>query len=479
MNQDKTKLPTGSGQEIGGSGTYFYKGYITAEEYSIDLQGKYGLQVYDVMRKSDPTIHAILNVCKQPILGAHWSIEPASDDPKDQEIAERANYEFFDRNIVFTDVMREGLTMLDFGFFIAELVYEITEYEGIPYIGFKKIASRKQRSILKFAMDDDNPGVTQQLPNLGTAVNIPRNKMLYAVNDQEGENYFGVSMLRYAYKPWKIKDGLEIMNAVALENQGMGIPYIKKGINGQATDEGELKTARSMLRQQRLNEEAFWEYPASLEIGFTDMKGHTTKDILPTIEYQDKQITLSVLAQFLELGQTGGSGSRAVSQDHSRLFVKALIAVARNWQKAFQRDVIDQWVDLNYSGLQNGKPKLIFSTISDEDVAETATAVAGLMQVGAITKDRDIENRLRSLLNLPALSTEAYEDYDANHAAPDVNAPVTDKEAQPDPKGTPDDPNKTGTDIPLEDDTSIKTDRETLEKAKEAEKQLLAALARV
>lgn len=426
-----TTLPPQSGDEIGASGTYFFKGYVTAEEYSIDLQGKYGLQVFDVMRKSDPTIRAILQVCKQPILAAHWTVEAASSDPLDAQIADHANFEFFNRNIVYNDVLREGLTFLDFGFFVAELVYEVANWNGKPYIGFKKVASRKQRSILKFMQDDDTDGVTQILPagrngsgNGGVIANIPRSKMLYVANDQEGENYFGVSLLRYAYKPWKIKDGLEIMGAVALENQALGIPYIKKGVGGpnSTVDEGELEKLRDRLRQQRANEEAFLEFPATVEVGWMDMKGHTTKDVLPYIQYQDTQITLSVLAQFLELGQNGASGSRAVSADHSRLFVKALEATARTWREAFQRDVLNRWVDLNYSGLKNGYPKLVYSTISDEDVTDTSTAVGVLMGAGALQPDRDIENRLRTMLNLPALSQDAYNNYEpANKPAASNN----------------------------------------------------------
>src|SRR2546421_5376617 len=186
-SKPKTALPPQAATEIGGSGTYFFKGYVTAEEYSIDLQGKYGLQVYDVMRKSDPTIRAILQVCKQPILAANWEIEPASSDPADIEVSDRANFEFFNRNIVYSDVIREGLTFLDFGFFVAEKVLEIAYYNGKPYIGFKKIASRKQRSVLKFMQDDDTPGITQILPNQSKAAQIPREKLLYVANDQEGE----------------------------------------------------------------------------------------------------------------------------------------------------------------------------------------------------------------------------------------------------------------------------------------------------
>lgn len=418
-NTNEALLPKGATTQIGASGTYFFKGFITAEEYAIDLQGKYGLQVYDVMRTSDATVHAALLVCKNPILGCEWSFEPASNDPKDLAIADHATFEFFKRRLDFYNTLREGLTFLDFGFSIGELVYDTEAiYNGKAYIGFEEIASRKQRSILKFEQDDGTPGITQILPSGRTGngvssatANIERSKLLYVVNDQEGENYFGRSLLRYAYKPWKIKDGLEIMNAVALENMALGIPYIKKGIGGATVDEHELQAARDRLRQQRVNEEAFLEYPASIEIGWTDMQGNTTKDVLPTIEYQDRQILLSVLAQFLLLGASDAAGSRAVSQDHSRIFVMALDAVAKQWQTAFQRDVVARWVNLNYSDLPNGYPILTHSNISDEDVAATSTAIQELMQVSALHPDKDMENRLRAMLDMPPLSDEDYDNY--------------------------------------------------------------------
>lgn len=488
-----TNLPPQAGVDIGGSGTYFFKGYITAEEYSIDLQGKYALQVYDVMRKSDATIHAALNVCKNPIVGADWSVDPASEDDIDQQIARRAERELFDRNIVFSDFLRETFTFLDFGFFIAEETFESTDDEDGTYIGFKSISSRKQRSILKFEQDDGTPGVTQILPS-GGYVNIPRPKLLYVVNDQEGENYYGISMLRYAYKPWKIKDGLEIMNAVALENMALGIPYIKKGLNNETVDETELEKARNILRQQRANEEAFLEFPASIEIGFIDMQSQSTKDVMPTIEYQDRQILLSVLAQFLLLGANDAAGSKAVSQDHSRLFVKSLDAVARMARDAIQRDVLNRWVDLNYSNLKNGYPKLRYAGLSDEDVQEISTAVAALMTAGAIQPSAEVENAMRRLLNLPDLSDEDVDNYDdiiaKNKPTPPPMLPGMipgavppaapgDKPEPPKPSGTPA-PKNTPGDPKLQDADDAASEVKTkaaIEEVRQYQKQLLGALA--
>jgi hypothetical protein len=411
-------LPGALQKQIGASGTYFFQGYITAEEYAADLQGKYGLQAFDVMRKSDATCHAALNICKQPILGADWQFEAASGDPADQQAADLANYEFFQRTSQFSfyDCLRQGLSFLDFGFYVGEKVFQPADRQGKDYIGLAKIGFRKQRSILKWQTEDGKPGIVQIIPNGGSA-SIPRGKLLVCVNDQEGENYFGVSLLRYAYKPWKIKDGLEIMNAIALEKLAVGIPYLKKNLNNQTTSEQELEDARRILRQQRANEEAFWEYPDSMEVGWTDMKGQSTKDVVPSIEYQDRQILLSVLGQFLLLGQSCSGGSRAVSADHSRLFIKALESVAKQWQDAFQRDVVEQWAALNFSQLPNGAPRLVYTKISDEEVKETTDAVSTLMTAGALQPDAEVENRLRKMLNLPELSDVDKAAYQARQPA--------------------------------------------------------------
>jgi len=425
--KNQPTLPAQAGEEIGKSGTFLFLGFISAEEYNRNLVGKYGLQVYDTMRRSDATVHASLMVCKNPIIGANWDIEPASDDPADEEIANFVRRELFNRKIMWQDVVREALTCLDFGHSVFEKVYEPCEYEGQPRIGLAKLGSRKQRSIMRWAQSDGSPGITQIVPsgagnqkeaqNSSPEINIPRDKLIYVINEREGQNYEGISLLRFAYKPWKIKDSLEIMHAIALERMSLGIPVVTKGQNNETADESELAKVRTALRQLRNNEDAYLEIPSSLNVSFLDMKANSTKDILPTIQYQDRQITLSVLAQFLELGSSGkggSSGSRAVSEDHSQLFIKSLDAVARTVQQPFQEDLVKQLVDLNYSSLPNGYPKLVYSNVDDDDAVAVSTAVNQLMAVGAINPDKDLENRLRAILNLPAMPESAYESYDGD-----------------------------------------------------------------
>lgn len=404
------------GTEQGRSGTYFTHGIISREEYNADLIGQSGKKIYDIMRRSDSSIHSTLQVCKLPIIATTWTIEAASDDDADQYIANFIKNELFNRNVNWHDFLRSALTMFDFGFSVFEKTYELTEFEGQLRVGIKELGSRKQRSILYWQMKNQKPGVQQQLLGSGIdnnspsgLIDIPMEKLIVFTNEKEGDNYEGISLLRFAYKDWDIKDKLTLVHAIALEKMAIGIPVITPTatVNPQ-----EQKKARESIRQMRANEESFIEKPAGWDLTMLDMKSQTTKDILPTLEWLDKNISKSVLAQFLELGTSGSGGSRALSQDHSALFMLSEEAAAKNIANTIQESLIKQLCDLNFSDLPNGYPKITFGKIGDDDVAKISDAVNKLMTAGALTPDPALEDKLRETLHLPALADDIHEAYD-------------------------------------------------------------------
>lgn len=415
MADDKTQTtntPTtkGLGKEQGSSGTVIFRGLITQEEYNVRLSNPISAnKIYDTMRRSDSTVRSTLQVCKLPLLSATWGIEAASDDKTDQVIADFVNHELFERNINFHNFLREGLTMFEFGFSVAEKTYELTEYAGQTRIGLQCINFRKQRSIQAWETKEGQPGVTQQL--IGETVSIPMQKLIILTNDKEGDNHQGISLLRYAYKHWDIKDKLDIINAIALEKLAVGVPVLKKPADADASD---LSAARAALRNFRANEEGYQEIPVGWDLEMLDMKANSTKDVIPTIQYHDRQIQMSVLAQFLSLGGDAGSGSRALSEDHSKLFLLSEEAVAKNIQSSLQEQLIKQLVDLNFTKdqLPNGYPTLTFSKIGDEDTSEMAESVNKLMQAGAITYDPYVEDHVRKLLRLPDLPDEVIKSFE-------------------------------------------------------------------
>ncbi len=418
MDTNTPKLK-GYGKQQGDSGTVIFKGLITQEEYNYSLTGQEARRIFDVMRRSDATVHAALMAVKLPIRALDFTIEPASDDEADVKIADYINHELFERNINFADFLRECLTMLEFGFSVFEKVYELTEYEGQARLGLAKISSRKQRSIRYWITEDGKPGVQQQLIGDGSnnlafgLVSIEEAKLIIFTNDREGDNYEGVSLLRFAFKDWDMKDKLGLVNAIALEKMAVGVPVLTAP---DSADPAEIDKAEAIIRNMRANEESFLRVPTGWTIEMLDMKASSVKDVLPTIEYHNHQIMLSVLAQFLMLGSgKGASGSRATSKDHSDLFMLSEEALVKNIVATIQHQLITQLCDLNFSDLPNGYPQLKSSRVSDDDVTTLATAMNQLTTAGLLTPDADLEQFARESLHAPDLPDNLREGYDLKH----------------------------------------------------------------
>lgn len=461
---DKTK-PTvttkGMGKTFGESGTNIFKGIITSEEYNTRLTGQQALRQYDIMRRSDSTVRAALQVCKLPLLALDRTIEPASDDPEDVYAANFIKRELFDRNIDLHNIIRQGLTMFEFGYSAAEKTFDLTEFEGQTRIGIANIGFRKQTSVFAWETSTGDPGIIQQLWD--RQVDIPRVKLMVFTHDQEGENYNGISLLRYAFKDWDIKDKLILVNAIALEKLAMGVPILKAPAEADASDR---EKARAALRQFRANEEAFMEMPDKWEIEMMDMKANSTKDVLPTIQYHDRQIVFSVLAQFLALGAADASGSRAVSSDHSKLFLLSEEAVNKNIVTVIQEQLIKQLCDLNFSNLKNGYPKLTSSKLGDEDITALADGVGKLMTAGALTADPDMEDHLRKSMHLPLLPDDMRKNYiEIKKALPEKTKTAPDKAKTDDAEDD------------LEDDDE-KTIKASLHEARKARSNLIDVIVR-
>jgi hypothetical protein len=155
----------------------------------------------------------------------------------------------------------------------------------------------------------------------------------------------------------------------------------------------------------RAHEQGYLVEPESMSVEFKDMHASGTKDAARAIDYHDRLITKSVLAQFLNLG-SGSSGSFALSQDHSALFLQSIEAVANGIADVINKYGIKQLVDLNFD-VKGKYPKLDYSGISRTDVDGISVAYQRLVQVGGITPIPEDEEYLRQTLGLPVKPDDA------------------------------------------------------------------------
>jgi hypothetical protein len=133
------------------------------------------------------------------------------------------------------------------------------------------------------------------------------------------------------------------------------------------------------------------------------MMARTTRDPSHSIAHHNREILKSVLAQFLDLGASNkgssASGSRALSQDHSKLFLNALEAVATQVADAFNA-AIKELVDLNYDSVED-YPKLTYTGLSETDGLELAQAYQVLITSGGVQAGKNDEQFFREVLGLP------------------------------------------------------------------------------
>jgi transcriptional regulator NrdR family protein len=386
--------------EIGMTGTYNFRGIIN-EDYNSQLSGRVAMRVYDEMARSDATVKQALLACTLPVRRANWYVEPASQDEKDLEIADFIKHALFEyQEITWDDILRQALLSFQYGVFLFEKVFDFKEVEGKEKIIWKKFAPRLPRSILQWQMGDGNAGI-RQLLYTGPTVDIPMNKLIIFVHEKEGDNWWGISGLRSAYKHWYMKTQLEKIDAIAHERQGMGIPFIKMQDGYSDADQ---QQAVKILKNLRASENGYLIEPANITVDFKDMKAQNTKDAEAPIKYHNRQILVAVLAQFLELGNTS-SGSRATSTDHSDLFLKSLESMANNIAGTFNKCAIKELVDLNYDGVIE-YPTLKYNGVAKEDINTLSTALQRLGQAGMIKpNDRD-EQYLREMLGFPEMDQD-------------------------------------------------------------------------
>lgn len=390
------KTPRPQMVELGATGTSIFNQELAEQDYNADLTATQATTVYDKMRRSDGQVKAALLACELPLRGAKWEISTESDKAADVDAAEFCEDNFWSMSITFDDWLRHVLTMLPFGFSVFEKVWEVKDGR----IRLRKLAPRLQRTVVKFIMDSQGglSEVEQQvtIDNIWRQIRIPVDKLLVFSLDREGSNYRGVSLLRSAYKHWYYKDNLYRIDAMAAERHGLGVPHFSYPANATPSSKSNIEKIGQNLQAHH---KAYVSLPDDYGFDFKVGQGRLHNTIA-SIEHHNVMITMSILAQFLNLG-TGDIGSWALSRDQSSFFLMSLKAMAENICDTVNRYVIPQLVDLNFR--VDEYPEMKVSGLEVKDLGIWSKAITDLVNAGAITKDEEMENVIRGWIGMPQL----------------------------------------------------------------------------
>lgn len=381
--------------ELGSSSVSPFTSWIR-REYNRDLIGIKGLQVYDKMRKSDGTVRGTLRSVKTPVLAARWFIEPEDQEKvADKNAADYVWKNLTHMSISWPQILVESLLMIEFGYYMFEIVWEEKIVDGKPRLWVKKLAPRHPMDVWVWHFDDNGgpAGVTMFSPTgrPEDQVTIPIEKLLVFTFDREAGDIEGISLLRSAYKHWYYIDQFYKIDSIQKERHGIGIPVIKLPPGFSIQDKA---TAENLGRNLRTNERAHVVLPPNWEIIFAQLSGAPV-DCLKSVKEHKEAMRESILLGFMNTDvQT--------KEEDQTMFLKATRFIADIVEATFNLYLIPKMMDANFQRV--GYPNLKARRIGEQaDWRTLSFAVRNLIGANALRPDDKLEEMLREEMDLPKI----------------------------------------------------------------------------
>ena len=382
-------------REIGSSSpSPFTTGF--RKEYNRELQGIEGLKKYDVMRKSDATCRGTLRLVKTPVLAARWFMEPASDKKRDENAAEfiwKCFTEYM--SISWPQILTEALLMMDFGYYMMEIVWEERIIDGKERLVWKKLAPRHPMDVKEWKFDRNGgpKGVEVWVDEEGKygfdARFIPIEKLLIFTFDREAGDITGISVLRSAYKHWYYKEQLYKIDAIQKERHGIGVPVIQLPVGFKDADR---RLAEELGRNLRTNERAHVVLPPNWTLSFAKLEGNPV-NAMESIEHHNAAIRENILATFL--------GEQASTKEEDQaMFLKATKYIADIVCETFNVYGIPKLMEANFE--RTGTPRLKARRIGEQaDWRTISFAMRNFAGAGFMRPDDRLEEWIRDEMDLP------------------------------------------------------------------------------
>lgn len=411
-------LPKDAFFNIGSSGLKKRFGHVD-EEFLVQLKGERGRKVFKQMSENDSVVGAVLFAISMLMRGVDWRVDPEDDTNQDDLDAAAFIEEVMqDMEITWDDFICEVLSMLVYGWSWFEKIYKIRDGENSKFadfkIGISSLALRSQDSLVKWIYDDKDTSVLiamqQRDPETSKQIDVPFSKSILFRTQTFKNNPEGRSALRTAYKPWFYKSQIEQIEAIGIERDLAGLPYLKvpaqimtstASVNDKALYDALKKMAQNIRRDEQdcvimpSNKDKDGHDLYSMELMSTG--GKRQFDTSKIITRYDQRIAMTLLADFILLGHSE-KGSFALSSDKTNLFGAALGGWLGSIKSTINENLVNQLLKMN--GMK-GKCKIEHGDLETQDLGTLAEYVSKLTAGGVIMPDRELENVLLRTANLP------------------------------------------------------------------------------
>lgn len=366
--------------------------------------------VFDEMRKSDPSVRAALMMCKLPARAAKWRVDPYSDDPIDKLVAEACAWQLGvgeeeDGPLVasWSAVQAQASLKLDFGCMFEEIIWGDEPFtwrdaDGDEHLllGVQRLAPRTPRTVDRIQNDPRTGHVSEFKQWLPGAKPIPPEKLIAHATDRE-DGQWGTSLLRSMYGSWKFKRELMISSGIGWDRFASGIPKVTHP-HGDAAE----RKAQRIGRGLRAHERGYvtQEFGGEWDVDILNGSG-TLADPVPLLRFHCEQIADGALQFFTNLASSQ-TGSRAVGDVLIDPFFQAVQADAEETASMYRSTLLRKFVTVNF-GERVPTPYLRPGRIGSRDIAVLCQAMFDASSAGMEFTDPETQDAVREIMGLPAL----------------------------------------------------------------------------
>lgn len=412
---------------LGAPGTAIYGGYLVTREKSSELTGIKRYETFGEILANTSIVSAGVRFFLGMVAKARWSVEAADDSQAAQDMADMVDEIMHDMATPWHRIVRRAAGFILYGFSVQEWTAKKRE-DGT--IGFLDIEPRAQLTIEQWDLDAAGTvlGVIQTDPQDGKRIYIPREKLVYLVDDALNDSPEGLGLLRHVVQLAKRIERYELLEGWGYETDLRGVPIAR----GPWADlEGRVQAGTLSRAQVNTLKQPFIDFVDSHnknpELGMLlDSRTYQTTDERSTpsnvrqwdvellqgsptsagdmhvaLERLNREAARIFGVEHLLLGGDSG-GAYALSKDKSQSFGMLVDSCLKELKESFKKDVLDRLWDLNGWDPEL-KPSFTIEQSQFRDLDVLGGLLEQLARAGApLAPDDPAVNELREQAGLSA-----------------------------------------------------------------------------
>lgn len=233
-------------QTAGIRGVRIIGGIVDQDELNKELRGLERYKIFSDLLANVSIVAAGTRYFLNLVAKAQWKFE-ASEDDKDSEFADKVEKMLTDDPITpWHRIVRRSAMYRFYGFSIQEWTARRDDDGALT---FKDIAPRPQITIERWDINDAGlvEGVVQTNPNTLQEVFLPRQKLVYLVDDTLNDSPEGLGIFRHLAQPAARLKRYEQLEGFGFETDLRGIPIAR----GPFTELAKMEEAGELSKAQR------------------------------------------------------------------------------------------------------------------------------------------------------------------------------------------------------------------------------------